>query len=116
MLTLYYFPLSTCSQKVRLCQTYKGIALVERLIDLARLEQLEPSYLALNPRAEVPTLVAEEQVLTETIVINEYLDERFHETPLMPREPKLRAQVRMWARYVDTEVTTALAQPTFQYW
>jgi glutathione S-transferase len=116
MLELYYFPLSTTSQKVRLCQTYKGVALREHVIDLGQLQHMAPEYLAINPRAEVPALVADGQVITESSIINEYLEERFPEPGLLPRDRLLRARVRMWNRFVDAGATQALAVPTYQLW
>jgi glutathione S-transferase len=116
MLELHYYPLSTTSQKVRLCQTYKGVALHEHIIDLGNLQQIAPEYLAINPRAEVPALVADGQVITESSTINEYLEERFPERRLLPRDPLLRAQIRLWNKSVDAGATQALAVPTYQLW
>jgi glutathione S-transferase len=101
---------------VRLCQTYKRVDLRERVIDLANLEHITPEYLAINPRAEVPTLVADGQVITESSIINEYLEDRFPEQRLLPRDPLMVARVRMWNRFVDAGATPALAVPTYQLW
>lgn len=116
MLELYHFPLSTTSQKVRLCQTYKGVPLHEHIIDLGNLQQLTPEYLAINPRAEVPALVTDRHVITESSIINEYLEEYFPERRLLPLDPLLRAQVRLWNKFVDAGATQALAVPTYQRW
>jgi glutathione S-transferase len=57
-LTLYGFPGSLCSQKVRLALAEKGAAYQNRLVDIElRLQNYEPWYLRLNPRGVVPTLV-----------------------------------------------------------
>jgi glutathione S-transferase len=88
----------------------------EHVVDLGNLEQIAPEYLAINPRAEVPALVADGQVISESSIINEYLEERFPERRLLPRDPLLRARVRMWNKSVDTGPTQALAVPTYQLW
>lgn len=56
-LKLYHHPLSVCSMKVRLALEEKGLAWSGRVIDIVQQkEQLEPWYLALNPKGVVPTL------------------------------------------------------------
>ena len=115
-LTLYYFPISTSSQKVRLCQHHKGITLGERIIDLTRLEHLTPEYLAINPAAQVPALVVDGQPLCESSIINEFLEERFLERPLLPRDPVQRARIRAFTKYVDRSPTVELQTPTYRAW
>lgn len=113
---LYYFPLSTASQKVRLCQYHKELTVEERLIDLLKLDQLSPQYLALNPNGQVPTLVVDGQPLLEASVINEFLNEEFPERPLLPRDAVLRARIRAFTKYVDLSPTVDIATPTFRAW
>lgn len=36
MLELYNYPLSICSQKVRLCLAEKGLDYIEKVVDLSR--------------------------------------------------------------------------------
>lgn len=116
-LVFHSFPRSTATQKVRLCQHFKGITFAEeRLVDLLRFEQLAPDYLALNPNGQVPTLVVDGHALTESSIINEYLEEAAPERPLLPREPRLRAQIRMWTKYIDSGPTVQIAAPTFKAW
>ena len=116
MSQLFHFPLSTTSQKVRLCLTWKGIDLDERVVDLTQFEHLQPWFLALNPNAEVPVLVDAGSVIRESSVINEYLEERYPQPGLLPTDPALRAQVRIWNKYVDANATVAIARPTYQQW
>lgn len=115
-LSLYYFPLSTTSQKVRLCQHHKGITLSERIIDLMKLDQLSPEYLKLNPAGQVPTLLVDGQPLYEASIINEFLEEQFPEKPLLPRDPVRRARVRAFTKYVDASPTVEIATPTYRAW
>src|SRR5262249_26555784 len=65
-------------------------------IDLSRLEQRSPEYLAINPNGLVPTLAHGERVIWESNVITQYLDDLFPERPLYPDDPWQLAQVRMW--------------------
>lgn len=113
MLTLYHANHSTCSQKVRLCLAEKGLAYEGKLVNLGTNEHLTPEYLALNPNGVVPTLVHDGKIIRDSGVICEYLEEVFPETPLMPRDPVARAEVRAWVRYLDEVPTSAVRVPSF---
>jgi glutathione S-transferase len=77
MLTLYHADTAVCAAKVRLVLAEKNIAFDGKLIELGRGDQFAPDYMKLNPNAVVPTLVHDGNVLIESTVINEYLDESF---------------------------------------
>jgi glutathione S-transferase len=95
-LILYDHPSSPCARRVRITLLEKGLSWDTQLIDLSRLEQRRPEYLALNPNGFVPTLAHGERVIYESNVITEYLDDVFPATPLYPRDSWERAQVKMW--------------------
>lgn len=114
MISLYHAAASTCSQKVRLALAEKGLAWEGRELDLRAFEQLEPGFLAINPKGMVPVLVHDGHVLTESMVINEYLDEVFPALPLRPADALGRARVREWTLYVATEPTWAIKAPSYQ--
>ena len=112
-ITLHYFPLSTTSQKVRLCLFHKGIEVAEQIVDLIKLDQLRPEYLALNPNGQVPTLVVDGQPLYESSIINEFLEELKPQPALLPppEDRVRRARIRMWTKYIDTGPTIQIASP-----
>lgn len=112
-IVLYNGPHSTCSQKVRLALWEKSLAFVDRRMNLAQTEHLEDWYLQLNPNGVVPTLVHEGQVVTDSSVINEYLEEVFPDVPLMPRTAIERARMRTWRQYIDEVPTPAIRVPSF---
>lgn len=69
-LTLYDHPSSICSQMARLALEEKGLTYARRTVDIMDThEQFEPWYVALNPRAVVPTLTIGDEVVTDTIRI-----------------------------------------------
>jgi RNA polymerase-associated protein len=49
----------------------------------------------LNPYGETPTLADRDLVLYDSMVVSEYLDERFPHPPLLPSDPTARAQARV---------------------
>jgi glutathione S-transferase len=112
-LTLYNFPQSTCSQKVRLVLWEKGLPFEDRQVDHKSREHLSEWYLKLNPNGVVPTLVHDEAVIIDSSVIMEYLDEVFPQVPMAPREPVGRAHLRKWLRYMEEVPTAAIRVPSF---
>ena len=60
---------------------------------------------AINPRHVVPTIVDEGFALWESVVILEYLDERFPEGPrLYPGDARARARLRRLIREAEQHV------------
>jgi glutathione S-transferase len=43
-------------------------------------------------------------VIYESAIINEYLDEKYPEFPLMPADPFQRARIRIWIDYCNTRL------------
>jgi glutathione S-transferase len=107
MLALYHNDMSSCAQKVRLVLAEKGLPWESRHLNLRGAEQQQEWYRKLNKRAVVPTLIDGDNVVPESNVINEYLDERFPAPPLMPNDPYGRAQVRLWTKQLDEDIHDA---------
>lgn len=98
MNTLYHFPLSPFSRKVRLCLAEKKIevGLVEE-----RYWEKSPEFLRRNPAGKVPVLKMGSLMLSDSSAICEYLEET-HPTPtLLPREPTARAEARRLVGWFD---------------
>jgi glutathione S-transferase len=66
-------------------------------ISLRSGELKQPGYLSINPHGKVPALIDDGFVLWEASTIVEYLEERYTDLPLIPKETKQRAIAR---RYV----------------
>ena len=82
----------------------KGIAYEPRFVHLARGEQHEAAYRALNPQGLVPVLMDGNRVLTQSLAILEYLDEAFPTPPFLPPAPELRARARAIAGLVACDI------------
>lgn len=112
--TLYNAPQSTCSQRVRFVLNAKGLRFEEHKLDLLAGDQLKPEYLALNPNGVVPTLDHDGNVVTDSSVIIEYLDEVVPEAArFTPRDPVKRAAMRSLMRFIDEMPAAAVRVPTF---
>ena len=91
-------------RRARMFIAEKGIDIETREVSIAKGEQLEDAFLAVNPRATLPVLVTDEgAVLTENLGIAAYLEARFPEPPLMGRAPDEKGQVLMWHALVEQQ-------------
>src|SRR3954451_20704018 len=98
---LYNAPQSTCSQRVRFVLNAKQLPFEEIKLDLLAGDQLKPDYLALNPNGVVPTLEHDGQIVIDSSVIIEYLDEVVPQANFTPRDPVKRAAMRSLMRFID---------------
>ena len=114
-LELYDHPQSTCSQKVRICLAEKGVEWVDRVVDIAKRENLSPDYLAINPNGVVPAFVHDGRPVIESAVMCEYVDERFPTEPrLSPSNMVERAAMRAWLCFIDEVPSMAIRVPSFR--
>jgi glutathione S-transferase len=112
--TLYNAPPSTCSQRVRFVLNAKKLPFAEVKLDLMAGDQLKPDYLALNPNGVVPTLDHDGNIVIDSSVIIEYLDEVAPEAALFtPADPVARARMRALMRFIDEMPAAAVRVPTF---
>jgi glutathione S-transferase len=109
MLDLYHAEPVANSMKVLLCLKEKKLQFVSHYVDLLNFEQHRPEFVKLNPNGQVPVLVHDGAVITESTVINEYLEDVFPEHSLRPRDPVERARMRIWSKFVDEYFCPALS-------
>lgn len=67
-----------------------------------------PEYKQLNPTGKVPALSVDGQVIPESEVINEYLEDRFPTPALRPADPLARARMRVLSRFADLYLAPVL--------
>jgi glutathione S-transferase len=104
-LTLYHAEPVANSLKCLAALHEKGLPFTSRYVDLHRFEQHEPWFVALNPDGQVPVLDHDGVIITQTTVINEYLDDAFAEgAQLRPADALGKARVRAWNKFIDEHV------------
>jgi glutathione S-transferase len=60
-----------------------------------------------SPYGKVPVLLDGETRVYESAIVNEYLDEKYPDPPLMPPAPEGRAYVRMWVDFANNHLMPA---------
>ncbi|NJL22561.1 MAG: glutathione S-transferase family protein [Leptolyngbyaceae cyanobacterium SM1_3_5] len=93
---LYHASESLCSQKVKLVLAEKELQWKSHLVNLLTFENLQPSYMQLNPKGVVPTLLHEGRVITDSVTIIRYLNEQFPHPLLIPTDPALQERMDRW--------------------
>jgi glutathione S-transferase len=90
---------SSNSDRVKIALHEKGLAYDRTTLVLARKDQKQPEFLKLNPYGKVPVIDDGGNILFESCIINEYLDEKYPAPSLMPKDPYLRGRGRVLVDY-----------------
>jgi len=90
---------SSNSDRVKIALYEKGLHYERVTLNLAKKDQKRPEFLKLNPYGKVPVIDDDGQVLFESCIINEYLDEKYPYPPLTPEDPYLRGRGRVLVDY-----------------
>jgi glutathione S-transferase len=98
-ITLYHDTPSSNSDRVKIALAEKGLSWEGMRVRLANKDQKNADFLRLNPYGKIPVLVEDGKVLFESCIINEYLDEKYPNPPLMPKDPYLRGRGRVLVDY-----------------
>ncbi|MBM3514696.1 MAG: glutathione S-transferase family protein [Alphaproteobacteria bacterium] len=96
---LFSFQACPFAQRTRMALIEKGIGFKLTEVDLVN----KPVWFKqLSPHGKVPLLQHNGELICESRIINEYLEEAFPTPALMPSSPLARARARIWADYCDT--------------
>jgi glutathione S-transferase len=103
---LYYFPLSTYSQKALVALYEKGTKFTPEIVDLSSPEA-RAAYKKIYPIGKVPLLVRDDGwLIPESSIIVEYLDTQLDAGPrLIPEDRELARRARFHDRQFDLYVT-----------
>lgn len=96
---LYESPTSSNCQRVKVVLEEKKLPYQSVRINLRKGEQKNPEYLKINPYGKVPAIVDDATVVYESCIIAEYLDDKYPEPSLMPKDPAQRVKIRILTDY-----------------
>ncbi|KAJ4958245.1 hypothetical protein NE237_025356 [Protea cynaroides] len=90
-LKLYSYWRSSCSWRVRIALNLKGLKYEYKAVNLLKGDQFSSDFSKLNPLNYVPVLVHEDIVIADSFAILMYLEEKYHQHPLLPQDLHKRA-------------------------
>ncbi len=87
------------AQRTHMALIEKGLAFSVREVDLSN----KPTWFEdISPTSKVPVVKIADEIVWESAIANEYIEEKFPDVPLLPDDPWLRAQARIWIDYCNT--------------
>ena len=87
------------AQRTHMVLIEKGLDFTVREVDLAN----KPAWFEeISPTSKVPVVKIAGEIVWESAIANEFIEEKFPEVPLLPDDPWLRAQARIWIDYCNT--------------
>ena len=95
---------SSASWRVRIALAWKQIDYEVIPINLLKGEQNSDEYAAINPLEQVPALLIDNHIITQSIAIMEYLEEKFPDRPILPKDPLQRAYVRSASELINSGI------------
>lgn len=105
MLTIYSVPVAVYCAKLRIMLRHKAIPF----------QQLPPpggygsaAYRAIVPSGNLPAMIHDGFLLSDSEAIAEYLEEAFPDIPMLPQSVNLRAKAREFSRSHDTRLEPAV--------
>ena len=97
MITLHQYHLSPFNEKIQRMLNHKGIPFEERYWTLGERKKVR----ALNPTGKLPALQNGERVVCDSTDVAHYIEQNFPQKPLIPSDPRLRAQVHVLEDWAD---------------
>jgi glutathione S-transferase len=108
MLKLYFAP-QTCALASHIALIDAGAAHEAIFVNFKKDEQRSPDYVAVNPKARVPSLVTERGVLTETPAILAFIAQSYPQAKLAPTDPYEFAEAQAFNSYICSTLHVAHA-------
>ena len=113
---LYTFFRGSSPFRLRIALNLKGLPYEVVPVHLGKNEHQRPEFGAVNPQQLLPALELDDgQVLTQSLAIMEYLEEKYPVPPLLPKDPVGRARVRALSLLVACEIHPLNNKRTLDY-
>lgn len=96
VIQFYQHPLSGHSHRVQLLLSVLELPVESVFVDLAKGEHKRPEFLALNPFGQVPVIVDQDVVVSDSNAILVYLAGKYDDGRWLPAEPLAAARVQRW--------------------
>jgi maleylacetoacetate isomerase/maleylpyruvate isomerase len=105
MMKLHGYWRSSASYRVRIALGLKGLAYEHHAVNLKMGEHFGSEHSARNAQPFVPVLELEDDTkLTQSLAILDFLDEKYPERALLPKDPVLKAKIRAAAQIIAADI------------
>ncbi|MEZ5946979.1 MAG: maleylacetoacetate isomerase [Hyphomonas sp.] len=101
---LFDFFRSTAAWRVRIALNLKRVEYDHKSVWIRGEAHTQPDYLAINPHGLVPALDVDGCVIPQSLAIIEYLEARYPDPPLLPKDELARARVRSAALLIACDI------------
>ena len=101
MMKLYSHSTDPLSHRCRIVLFEKGMDFEVIDVDM---DNKPEELTTLSPYVDSPVLIERNLVLTDSNIINEYIDERFPHPQLMPPDPIMRARARLFLKDFENQL------------
>jgi maleylacetoacetate isomerase len=95
---------SSCAWRVRIALAWKNVEYESVAVNLLKGEQQDEKFVSVNPLRQVPALLIDGHVLSQSLAIMEYLEEKFPDRPILPKDLIQRARVRQIAEMIGSGI------------
>lgn len=107
---VYGVPLSPFVRKVLLLLEYKGVAYQnEMVMPFDR----SPRFLKLSPMGKIPAFQDDYATLSDSTIICQYLEDKYPQKPLYPKDRAEKAHALWFEEYADTQLRDLLGMGYF---
>lgn len=107
-----YYSKGACSLAVRIVLQEIGVPYEQESVNLkTKVTESGQDYFKINPKGAVPAIeLANKEVLTENVAIEQYLADEYKATPLLPMVGNFkRYRVLEWLSYVSSDIHKGFA-------
>ena len=104
MLKLYCFPRSGNSREVKIVLAEKNISYESVNVHTDPAVKESSEFKKASPKGTVPAIVDGDIYMSEAFSINQYLDQKSPKPPLMPKDDRLKEEIRRFVVVIDKKL------------
>ena len=101
MMKLFCFPRSGNSREVKIVLAEKNIPFEPVNVHENKEIKESPEFKKASPGGKVPAIIDGDVYMSEAFLINQYLDKKVPNPPLMPVDSQTRAQIESFVQQID---------------